>query len=228
MSQKVHRLLNWNIAAYCLHGISFIAAVIISAIYRNGSFRGTIINDLSSHVATYQLIWVDLPFPFITATFHFMIAHNGFIQRIYLNSPGSPLRWIEYGITASLMTWVILQLVQVQNVFLLILAGPVANMILQTQGYLQGRFPQTRIFTYTGWFIFVVQWSMIWVYYGFLTNPPWFVHSIVIGCFIWFLLFGLVQLVGMSKYKQELFYIGLSFTSKLYLTWNLLVATALF
>jgi hypothetical protein len=124
------------------------------------------------------------------------------------------------------MTWVILQLVDVQNVFLLILAGPVANIALQAQGYLQERFEKTRIPTYVGWLIFAGQWSMIWVYYAYVPSKPWFIHSIVIGCFVWFVLFGLVQLLRFSKYTQELLYISLSFTAKLYLTWNLLTAAA--
>jgi len=136
------------------------------------------------------------------------------------------MQWVEYSITASLMTWVILQLVDVQNVFLLILAGPVANIALQAQGYLQERFEKTRIPTYVGWLIFAGQWSMIWVYYAYVPSKPWFIHSIVIGCFVWFVLFGLVQLLRFSKYTQELLYISLSFTAKLYLTWNLLTAAA--
>lgn len=139
--QAAQKLINWNTAAFFLHTASFLAATVVSIVYRNGSFRGTIANDFNSHVGNYQLIWVDLPFPAITAFFHFCIAFNAFgFQKIYFQRVGSPLRWIEYSITASLMTWVILQLVQVNNVFLLILAGPVANIALQAQGYLQERF----------------------------------------------------------------------------------------
>lgn len=226
MSQQVRTLLNWNRAAFFLHLTSFLTSVVISIVYRDGSFRGVITNDLTSHVATYQLIWVDLPFPLITAFFHGMIGYNEWFQSIYLTAPGSPLRWIEYSVTASLMTWAILQLAGVQNVFLLILAGPLANICLQAQGFLQERFPKTRLPTWIGWLIFTSQWTLIWVYYGFSANKPWFVHSIVIGCFIWFLLFGAVQLSRASKYRQELSYIALSFSAKLYLTWNLLIAAA--
>ncbi len=217
-------LIRWNRAAFFLHATSFIASLFITIFYRDGSFRGIITNDFTSRVSTYQLIWVDLPFPFITAFYHGMIGYNQWFQRIYLNTPGSPLRWTEYSQTASLMTWVILQLVLVQNVMLLILAGPVANICLQAQGYLQERFPQTRIPTLIGWLIFTFQWTTIWLYYGFMPNKPWFVHTIVIGCFIGFCLFGFVQLSRASKYLQEKWFIGLSFTAKLWLTWNLLIA----
>lgn len=232
-SPKERRLLTLNKVAGFLHLVSFCAACVVTGVFLTQSYQTQLTTDFRRYNESvpvgapetagnftstldnrgyYRLVWVDLPFPLITALFHLMIGFGpgllSSVQDQYLrdvmSNKGNYLRWLEYSITASLMTWVILQLSGVTNVFLLIMAGPVANIALQCQGYLQEKF-RTRSYvpTIVGWLIFSAQWAVILSYFFVAItserppdapNVPWFVYSIVIGLFVQFIFFGLVQL----------------------------------
>lgn len=204
----------------------------------------------SRSLGFYALIWVDLPFPIITSLFHLFIAFHPSVKAYYYQQvfeyDCNPLRWAEYSITASLMYWVILQLSGVTNIFILIVVGVLMNVALQWQGYLQELLFKKKNYvpTVTGWIIFMGQWIVILAYFfAAVTSPrppgaerpPWFVYSIVIGLFFQFCLFGLVQLSNVVKwprfmqgtYAQEIAFSVLSLTTKLFLTWNLLIGVAL-
>lgn len=251
---KKNTLIRLNIAACIVHSLSFIAALAMSIVYAPQSYQAQLTTDfrrydtgnfsttLESH-GYYQLLWVDLPFPLITAIFHGLIAFMPFVRDDYLKrifaEKGNPLRWIEYSITASLMTWVILQLSGVTNIFLLVICGVVANVALQWQGHLQEILKQrSYVPTLIGWLIFMGQWSVILSYFFTAVTSnnatPWFVYSIIIGLFFFFCAFGLVQLAHTTgipsfmktAYAQDVAYLILSLTSKLFLTWNLLIGIA--
>lgn len=246
-----------NVAASVIHCCSFIAALIMSIVYAPQSFQAELTTDFRYHngftfqtqlqsLGSYSLIWVDLPFPAVTAIFHAVIAFSPSVWTYYVEriltvktrtSP-SILRWLEYSITASLMTWVILQLAGVTNILTLIVVGVLANIALQWQGYLQEHLKRKSwVPTIIGWIIFTGQWIIILTYF-FNTisssGAPWFVYTIVIGLFVMFLIFGLIQLTHMMKwpafmassYAQEIAYLIMSLTSKLFLTWNLLIGIA--
>jgi hypothetical protein len=223
MQAQKNTLIFLNRFAFFIHGSSFIAALVVSIIYAKNSFLGII-----EGLPPYPLIWVDLPFPIITAFFHGAIGFIPYVQQKYLyyifKEHRNPIRWFEYSITASLMTWVILQLSGVTNIYLLILAGIICNIVLQAQGHLQEKLPKSWIPTLIGWIIFATQWTIIFTTF---TNRQWFVYSILIGMFIFFCFFGFVQLSRVSAYRQDLLYLTLSLTAKLYLTWNLLIAAAI-
>lgn len=273
---RKNMLFRLNLAAGLLHAASFIAALAVSIAYAGQSFNTEITTDFRVYDANstgpsvagpfstvqkslgyYPLIWVDLPFPLITAIFHLAIALVPFVRQMYFDGifpgkdpsgerflAGNPLRWLEYSITASLMTWVLLQLSGVTNVFTLIVCGPIANIALQIQGHLQEKLKGTSYMpTVAGWLIFLGQWTVILSYFfTAVTSPrpldaeqvPWFVFSIIIGLFFFFCAFGLVQLAHIleyprfmkSAYAQDIAYLILSFTSKLFLTWNLLIGIA--
>jgi Heliorhodopsin len=271
-----------NVAAFILHLATFIAALVVSIIFASQSFQTEVTSDFRGYAVApvgppaagpfasmlrslgfYQLIWINLPFPLITALFHALIAfdlRNQYNQWVFAEGR-NPLRWIEYSITASLMTWTILQLSGVTNIFLLVIVGIVGNVVLQLQGYLMEVLNQrppiknntTAVTTnwipmLSGWLLFLGQWSVIFAYFfSALASPrpptaeqvPWFVYSIVIGLFIQFALFGLVQWFHYadfakkwfngffsSGYGYEVCYIVLSLTSKVFLTVNLLVGIA--
>lgn len=266
--QKQARILvNLNIAAFVLHACSFIAALGVSIAFASQSFQTELTTDFRRYDANatspssagkfsstivshgyYQLVWIDLPFPFITALFHALIAFVPAIRSAYLrdvlSNRGNYLRWLEYSITASLMTWVILQLSGVTNVLMLVMVGVVCNVALQSQGYLQEKLRRVSwIPTLVGWLIFAMQWSIIFSYFFTaitsarpigVEQAPWFVYVIVIGLFFFFALFGLVQLTHIAEwprfmasgYAQDIAYLILSLTSKLFLTWNLLIGIA--
>ena len=258
------RVLWWlNAIACVLHASSFIAALAMSIVFASQSFQAEITSDFRRYDAnatgrfssevrslnTYPLIWVDLPFPIITAIFHGVIAFSPVVWKYYRESVfeegGNPLRWIEYSITASLMIWVIMQLSGVTNILTLLVVGIFGNIALQWQGYLQERMKgRSWIPTAVGWIIFMGQWIIILSYFfTAITSPrpadvaqvPWFVYTIVIGLFFLFATFGLIQLAYMtgwprfmkSAYAQEIAYLVMSFTAKLFLTWNFLIGIAL-
>ena len=273
-SDVLIRLNKW---ACFLHSASFVAALVVTIVFAARSFQATLTTDFRVYGPTagtfetvlrvlgqYPLVWVDLPFPFITALFHGLIAFQPTVRAQYLKNVlgerGNQLRWQEYAITASHMTWVILQLSGVTNVVLLVLAGPVANVALQAMGHLQERElyharlrlerkvpPGTDydgmswVPTLVGWLIFAGQWGGVILPYFFAAVTsgqaavPWFVYTIIIGLLLFFACFGLVQLLHLlgrprwlrSAYHQDVAYLILSFTSKLFLTWNLLIGMAL-
>lgn len=255
------RVLWWlNAVACVLHASSFIAALAVSIVFASQSFRAEITSDFRRYDATgnfsseirslnvYPLIWVDLPFPIITAIFHGVIAFSPWVWNYYKESVfdegGNPLRWIEYSITASLMIWVIMQLSGVTNLLTLLVVGILGNVALQWQGYLQERMKgRSWVPTLVGWLIFMGQWIIILSYFfTAITSPrpmdvarvPWFVYTIVLGLFLIFAVFGLIQLAYMTgwprfmktAYAQEIAYLVMSFTAKFFLTWNLLIGIA--
>ena len=258
------RVLWWlNAVACVLHGCSFVAALTVSIVFASQSFQAEITSDFRRYsvnatnsytselrsLNTYPLIWVDLPFPIITALFHGVIAFSPVVWKYYKDSifeeSGNPLRWIEYSITASLMIWVIMQLSGVTNLLMLLVVGIFGNVALQWQGHLQEKLKgKSWVPTLVGWIIFLGQWIIIFAYFfTAITSPrpdgvahvPWFVYSIVIGLFFLFAVFGLIQLAYMmgwprfmrTAYAQEIAYLVMSFTAKFFLTWNLLIGIAI-
>jgi len=238
-----------NIAAFILHMLTFLVALVVSIVFAKQSFQTELTSDFRGYSLTplgppeagpfatvlrslgyYQLIWVNLPFPLITAIFHLVVAFELRPQyNQWLFKEGrNPLRWLEYSMTASLMTWTILQLSGVTNVFLLVTLGIVANVVLQLHGYLMEVLnPKVTKATSTaaaaavnwlpmlsGWFLFLGQWSVIFAYFfSALASPrpptaaqvPWFVYSIVIGLFFQFALFGLVQILYYAEFAKSWF-----------------------
>lgn len=267
-----------NIAAAIFHGLSFVGALIAVLIFASGSLRAELTTDFRVYdagamgppqagpfssvlksIGFYQLIWVELPFPLITSIFHAVIAFVPWINRAYnhmvFKEGRNSIRWLEYSITASFMTWSILQLSGVTNILLLVVVGVVMNIALQYQGHLMemlntpaaikarnGKKDWTA--TIIGWIIFLGQWAVIFTYFfAAITSPrppgaepvPWFVYSIVIGLFVQFSLFGVLLLLhylGWPKflanpYYAELGFVSLSFISKFFLDWNILIGIAL-
>lgn len=220
----MEKLIFLNKIACILHFSSFVAALVVSIIYASKSYLGVI-----DGLPPYPLLWVDLPFPILTSFFHGIIGFYPKVQKMYVyyitKENRNPFRWIEYSITATLMTWVILQLAGVSNIYLLVFCGIVGNIALQAQGHLQEKIgSKSYIPTLIGWMIFSGQWTIILIHFSYLSSPPWFVTSIIIGMFVFFFMFGYVQISSKSAYEQDMMYLILSFTSKFYLTWNLLIA----
>ena len=262
------KVLYWlNVSEGFVHLASGIAALIVAIVYASQSYYTELRTDFVVYdpnntmrpinntapfgvdcqsLGYYALIWVDIPaFPFITAAFHLSIAYWPAVWEYYrvqvFQEGANPLRWLEYSITASLMTWVILQLSGVTNIFILVVVGVLMNVALQAMGYIQEKVKnKTRMPTIIGWLIFVGQWTIILAYFfAATTSPrppgattvPWFVYTIIIGLFFMFSAFGAVQLAGvlgyLTPYQQEIGLSILSLTAKLFLTWNLLIGIVL-
>ena len=208
---------------------------------------------LCASLGFYRLSWIIIAFPAITSIFHLVIASVDSVNLSYsvaaLREGRNPIRWYEYAITASLMVWVIAQLSGVTNVYMLTILV-LMNVALQFQGYImetvnvgRKRNVDNGFFwspTVIGFILFAAQWLPIFAYFfAAITSErppdadsvPWFVYSIVFGLFFQFLLFGLLMTAHYagypkwfsSHYNNEIAYVTLSFTSKLFLDWNLLI-----
>ena len=236
-------LLTLNKWAGLLHLLNFVTGLVLMILYSGRSYKATLTTDFVQTLVirgVYPLIWVDLPFSFITACFHLFLgfapeATSKYRSYVFIRS-FNPYRWLEYAITASLMTWVILQIAGVTDIATLVVVGVVGNVVLQCQGYFMDVLnPPNRpkinwLPTVAGWFLFAGQWTMIWLYFGYLSNRTWLEYTVVVGMFVQFCLFGMVQLLHymrvqgfVSAYQVELWYMGLSYTSKFYLNWNLVI-----
>lgn len=130
---KKNDLKTWNISIGVLHGLSFVAVLVLSIIYNakvplsnlTTDFWkfDTILNIFVSDfrvIASYNALWVLLPFPLITSFFHVMLGTFMYVYYSFnvLRKGIQMFRWIEYSITAGLMTWVIVSLSGVTNIFL--------------------------------------------------------------------------------------------------------------
>lgn len=233
---RARKLARLNVGAGFLHLANFVAAVVLTAVYGHKSVRGTLTTDFTGTqtiLGTYTLLWVDVPFSLITGIFHLFLAFGAESTthyKSYVFVKGyNPYRWIEYAITASFMTWVILQVSGVTNILTLLVVGVGCNVALQAQGYFMDILNGNWVPTWVGWVVFSFQWTLIWTYFAYQApGAPWIVYSVVIGMFIQYCLFGLVQILQYTRvwpdpYQIELAYIGLSYTSKFYLNWNLII-----
>ena len=267
--QQTKSLTTWNKWAFVLHGVSFVAALIMVIIFASGSLQTELTTDFRVYdsmstnpsqagpfsvkqksLGFYQLAWVELPFPLITSIFHGIIAFVPYVNQHYTRDAiidgTNWIRWLEYAITASFMTWVIMQASGVTNVLILIVVGIIGNIVLQYQGYLMeklnvGKSKRDVVWgpTVVGWLVFVGQWIIIMTYFfsavaSRTDGVPLFVYFIVIGLFFQFSLFGVVQLLHYwerprflakyldTGYKTERAYIILSFVSKFFLDWTLI------
>ena len=203
----------------------------------------------------YQLIWLVEFEPLITCIFHAVIAGvpavNEWYTRNTLVQGRNPIRWVEYSITASLMIWVIAQLSGLTNVVTLVLLV-LGNIAMQFCGYLMEEMNlEPRLLkgkavrwgaTGVGWLLFVQQWTPVITYFfsAILSDRPptveavpTFVYFVIFGLLLQFALFGLVQLghyagVGFLRSTKNYEYamVALSFISKAFLTWTLLIGIA--
>lgn len=261
-SSKAKALRRCNIAAFFLHAASFIGALTLVIIYASQSLKTELTTDFRLYdganfvttlrsLTTYQIAWVELPFPLITSIFHAIIAFSEGVRAQYsynaLVCETNWLRWLEYSITASFMTWVVMQVSGVTNILILVVVGVLGNIALQIQGYLMEVLNTPNLLkqrrgrvnwapTIAGWFIFIGQWTIIIAY--FLSSViskgsdiPLFVYFIVFGLFFQFSLFGLAQAFHYNRWPKwiatgygiEMTFITLSFISKFFLDWVLII-----
>lgn len=248
------QLKKYNLWAALAHLTSFVVLLGFTIAEYKGSFKAQLTTDFLKHsskgvrpesgpyratletVGVLQLVWVQLSFPLITSGFHFYIwydAENKYRQII--KNRVNPYRWLEYGITATIMTNTILQLSGVTNVFLL-MNSAILSILLQLSGYLIERLDTKEppnVGIPMGWTIFVAQWTTIMCYFFVATTSrsvPWFVYTVIITMFVMFSLFGLVQMLYIFGNKTEEDYkrmekrfIVLSFVSKLSLDWIIMI-----
>jgi hypothetical protein len=247
-------LTTWHIVATIVHLLSFFV-ILITFLVVGTKFESILTSDVLTDqtfarvktVSSYNVALVLLAMPLITALFHFYQA----IMTSQYKDPDSwytrdaqnginVVRWIEYSITATLMTWIIAQLSGITNVYLVFLLAVVGNVVLQWHGYFfelnisQEHWIKQCSPMISGFVLFVGQWTILACYF-FRTvdangGAPWFVWVSFFGLLGTFLLFPLIQILWYYKvlvntwYKYELYFILLSLISKLLLDWTLFIA----
>lgn len=264
--ERDKRWLFWaNLAAAAFHWISFIAALIVSLVFSDRVYRATVtfttledvgagvIGPVLRVVGRYRLTGTLLPVPALTASFHTVLALVPFIRSDYeaitLNGgrPGAGYnlyRWIEYSLSASLVTWNVAQVSGVSEIFVL-LALIALNAWMQIDGGgvfetrnigWPARRPVTWWFFLWGFVPFVLTWAAIWTSFGFgvassTETVPAFVWALVVGIFVQYCLFVVPILLHYNGWLlrdnvwYEMSYIALSFTSKFYLDWVLIIGS---
>lgn len=192
----------------------------------------------------YNLGWVLVSFPALSALNHLAYAMSPMYQQFVVVTRTNPVRWAEYAVSAGAMVWVIATLSGVTELRTLITLC-VLNVALQYVGYLaevahalhdytllqanSGRVQASDI-TIVGWLVFVAMWVEIVmsffcvIEYDTKQQPPDIVYAIVIVLFVLFSTFGALQLAYINGRLQnfafyELGFIVLSFVSKTLLTW---------
>ena len=191
-----------------------------------------------------DLGWLVISFHLLSFTFQLFAACTeyckegvcGYKYSTMVANGKNPLRFIEYSISASIMLICIALLNGVTDMLLLI-SITVLTTACQLLGlvveYLENEQKSLKlILHFTGWFLFFCAYGII--IHAFLksvfavpnVNPPDFVYVIVIGLFLLYSSFGIVQLVEVIRDLQgapcagdakEVAYVVLSFTAKLFL-----------
>jgi hypothetical protein len=216
-----------------LHILSAAALLTLYFTVQVEELEGVLTSDAGGELETldgYQIFWVLWPMPVLTGIFHafqaVLIIANVKWYTDPLGRKQNLVRWIEYSITASLMTWIVAQLSGVTNFVLLVMVAIVMNIALQVQGYIYEISATKWPPMVAGLVLFCGQWTTIGSYFfrAVLTaDAPAFVWVIFVGLFITFLGFPSVQLASpLMTWKQyEIVFVVLSAISKLLLDWTL-------
>jgi hypothetical protein len=250
----------WHWVAAVVHILSGVAISIVFGVVDPANTRGTFTSDVTTMGANgtvttlkkldadYDLFYVLIPMPFATGLFHILQAVMLFKNcRWYkgdIEKGINIVRWIEYSITASLMTFILAQLCGITNVYLVWLIGVVCNIGLQWHGYyfevLMDCAKDTKLTWIQKWspmiggtVIFLGQWSILACYFSRTVaasseDVPLFVWFSIIGMFVTFCGFPLIQVFFANKvrlfenwYSYEWWFIFASLFSKLVLDWSL-------
>lgn len=212
----------WHTAAACVQLASFVAMVVIFAVYyeQNLSFEVTYYRGRgeSPVLFRYQPAWLILAFTLLTAGSHVLQAnryrHDAAFARAILRdrTRANALQWIEYAVTASLMTVVIAQLSGMRDLLLLVLLV-LMNVAMQALGYAheaantysrrrgKARFPRTFWTAFgVAWLLFVAIWLAIaWYFVASATSLcpgetlPWFVWAVFFVLLVFFAQFGVAM-----------------------------------
>lgn len=275
---KQKKIIFWgNLLAGIFHWISFTVALVICLVFSDSIYvsqvtlttledvGGGIIGPVTKMLGRYRISGTLLPVPALTGTFHLMVSLVPYVRRMYEgmvfnnSKPGwgyNTFRWIEYSISASLVTWNIAQVSGICDIFtLLSLIG--LNVMMQMAGGLghemhnrgkiitiaasknsKNRHNVVDWYPYLLGFVpFVLTWGFILPAFVLAVlsstkTVPWFVWSIVIGLLAQYSMFAVPVLIHYNgfwplkeNYRYEIAYIVLSFVSKAWLDWILIIGS---
>lgn len=234
-------LRRWNLVAGIFHGIQAVAIVALStdvtqpvgATWATSQPGGPLATDRLVSLFDYRLGWAVAAFSALSALFHLAVVTPAgwrFYER-ELAAHRNRVRWVEYSLSSSLMIVLIAGLVGVVDIAaLLALFGVNASMILfgwlMETGSEPGRGADWTPFVF-GCLAGVVPWIAIVVYLVGAAQVPGFVYGIFVSLFVFFNCFALNQFLQYRRTGRwadylygERWYIGLSFTAKSALAWQ--------
>lgn len=163
----------------------------------------------------FNSTWIALAVPAITALFHFLqwyaLGNDAAYVKAVLERGINVYRWIEYAITAGLVTLNICIYSSMTSIILVIHVGILWNIVLQATGLLHEimnkrnfqdpglKGVRTWLPFAIGMVIFVAQWVTIFLYFGTAAAVtsvpiPGFVYALIIGVFLQYSLFAVVIL----------------------------------
>lgn len=235
----------WNYIVALVHSTSFVSLLIISIVNAADvplvrwwtDFNQT----ATSEVIVYGISATLLPFPAITALFHLLAAWD--VDNYYsevLCRGVNRLRWVEYAITNSLITVSLLTLVGASNLYLIV-ACVLSNVVMQYFGYAHEvqNHPANSKPTLTPLLVGFLPFFAIWIatlayQISGTASPTTYGAVAVYGSLFFALMFVVPLLVRYSKtgsekievranYTEEMFYILLSLTAKLFLDWTVTI-----
>ena len=211
---------------------------------------------LTNIVGSFEAGWLIVPMAFLTSLSHVVQAvligqsmdpRNTLASRFVENLKKgiNAIRWVEYSVTASLMTSVIFLLCGGTNVYLFFLLGIACNMALQWQGFQfellmdRERWLERCSPMIAGFIIFTAQWAVLWTMFALTVHQnegvPWFVWTSFIGLQTTFLVFPAIQIGRYYKWWVFKTWYGYEFSmnfasnlSKLLLDWTLAIAVITF
>jgi len=234
------RIWSWVVAG--INIASFIALLVITLTVLTPvpvplwvDFGGVI-----SSIGSYPLSGTLLPFPLITGLFHVAQALNIFDYYRYALIKGvTTHRWVEYGITNSLISVSIFALSGVGNILLLV-GSVLVNISMQYFGYLHERANSNRQKTLSILWWGFVPWLWLWFipltyYFVQASSLPTYVGVAIIGSFVLSIVFTLPLFWRYTTDQSELYanymvernYLILSVTAKLFLDWTVVIGVLL-
>jgi hypothetical protein len=222
------------------------AESLVNTIFKNnGQFPITNpIGQEINYIGSFQLTQLVPFFPLLSSLNHFW-ALIDFKRYIHFVETGyNPIRWIEYSLSASIMTFIIAMLSGISDIKTLI-GLVIANIGMQFIGYSVEKDTSVTLTTknkamyettlreqISGFIILILTFAVIGV--SFVTNVvqdevPGFVWSIIFIIFALYLVFGILSFMytqsgnpekhsSLNFRKVEVGYIVLSFISKTFLT----------
>jgi hypothetical protein len=217
------------------------------------SDSGIFLKSIPQTVGSVSILWPAVAVEFITAFFHIVYivllyskSADRISRRFIANTPSlNPLRWIEYGITATLMSSFSILAIGISDVYLF-LKVIVTGVALQSIGYIleivsgldigkddaKLTMIKHRLFTILFWFVgFLLNFGnviiMLWQTFGSTLHDAqilYIANSIPFA--LWFQTFGIVARFDFKKnwqfqdrYFTEKYYIILSLSTKIAVFW---------
>jgi hypothetical protein len=152
LAEKATVLRNWNTAAIVLHVATALAQFSVLMVYLNSLYKSDITltdtNGVTTTIGSIPVGALLVVTGFVTAIFHVLYQMNDILMPS-LKRGFTSLRWVEYAISANLMTVAVALLSNVRN-FWLIFALVAATATMMFTGYMmEHRHKRMHRFHYT-------------------------------------------------------------------------------